>query len=833
MADGDHLEAVDAAYRHARTAIAHYRLSEARGHLDDARRLLSGIEGPARFELDLRIRLTESWLTCDDLGLPAALSQVSEALREADEAGRDDLRGLAHIQAGVLSARAGHLDDALAHLRVAVDVSASLPVDDRVRLLINKGAIGSQTGALSEAANDLRAAAELATDLPEYAFMATHNLGFVEFLRGDLPAALARMAEADELGADVDRSVSRLDRARVLMEVGLVDDAVELLVTATAAMREARMSDELADAVLEQARCALLRGRTVDAVALVDEMLSESAKRGEEPRHLEAGLIRLEALTVDAGTATPELVAETATLAGTARRAGADWLADRATALWVTLAGRAGVPVDESLAGDGLRRLRRSPHLATRTQAVMAQLSLATTPARRGRLLRAAATDVAAAREGMASLDLRTALAVHVAPVIAFDLGQAVAGRSAWAALSATERWRTALDSVPSVRPSADAAVASLWSRLRQRHEDLRVAPPEQAVPLRAEVGRIEHELRERSWAGSTKRGSSAARRPRRDELGPATVLSYLWSGDTTYVVRLSPGEKAELVPLGSHRGIADLVARAAADAGAAARTLHGPLAAGVLASLTDSLARLDAMVLPGRVEDGPLVIVPGGALAHLPWGMLPRLRGRSVTVSRSMAAWWRGGTRVSGAPSVGVAVGPGLGLGEGEAEAVSSSWRGAQRVSGTPEGVSSALADNDVVHVAAHGQHRADNPLFSSLRLHGGLLFAHELEGMTLASSLVVLSACGVGRVHLRPGDEALGLTSSLLAMGVRAVVAPLTDVPDTVACETMGELHRRLAAGEEGPAALAAASSGLLARSFTWFGSNWRVQGPQRSPA
>lgn len=831
MGDGDHLEAVDAAYRHARTAIAHYRLNEARAHLSDARRLLAGVDGPERFEPELRIRLTESWLTCDDLGLSAALSQVSEALRQADEAGRDDLRGLAHIQAGVLSARAGHLDDALAQLRAAVDVSGNLPLDDRVRLLINKGAIGSQTGALSEAATDLRAAAELATDLPEYAFMATHNLGFVEFLRGDLPAALARMAEADELGADVDRSVSRLDRARVLMEVGLVDDAVELLLTAIATMREARMSDELADALLEQARCALLRGRTADAVALVDDMLAGSAERGEEPRHLEARLIRLEALTGSAGTATPALVAETTALAEAAGEAGAQWLADRATALWVILAGRAGVHVDESLVGDRLRRLRRSPHLATRTQAVTAQLSLASTPARRARLLNAVAADVAAAREGMASLDLRTALAVHVAPVIAFDLEQAVASRSAWAALSATERWRTALDSVPSVRPSADPAVASLWSGLRQRHEELRDATPERAVPLRAEVGRIERQLRERSWAGSASTRSSATRRPRRDELGPATVLSYLGCGDTTYVVRLSPGERAELVPLGSQSGITDLVARAAADADAAARTMHGPLASGVLASLTDSVARLDAMVLPGRLGDGPLVIVPGGALAHLPWGMLPRLRGRSVTVSRSMTAWWRGDTAVAGAPSVGVAVGPGLGLGDREAEVVRASWDGAHQVAGTPEGVAAALTSDDVVHVAAHGQHRADNPLFSSLRLHDGLLFAHELEGATLVSSLVVLSACGVGRAHLRPGDEALGLTSSLLAMGVRAVVAPLTDVPDAVACETMGELHRRLAAGEDGPAALAAASSGLLARSFTWFGSNWRLCNPAQT--
>lgn len=819
-----HVEAVEEAYQQARSAIARYRLPEARRHLDEAKRLLDGIGGDARFELDLRLRLTESWLICDDLGLSPALEQVSAARIEAEQAGRDDLRGLAHIQAGVLNARTGHLEEALAELRAAVEVSGSLPVEDRVRLLINKGAIGSQTGELSEAADDLRAAAGMAADLPEYAFMATHNLGFVEYLRGDLPAALARMAEADELVADVDRAVSRLDRARVLMEVGLVDEAIGLLHEATGAMRQAGMSVELADTLLELARCALLRGDTAEAVAIVEEIVAGAGRRGEEPRILEARMVRLESLAVDTGAASHTLVGEAAELMRSAKQAHGDWLADRATALWVILAVRAGEEINDPQITVRLRRMRRSPYLATRTLAVLAQLGLATTPARRGRLVRAAAADVAASRAGMASLDLRTAVAIHISPVVALDLQWAVAD-GARAALSATERWRTALDSVPSVLPPADPTVAALWSKLRQHHEELRDAPPQQVGPLRSEAARIERQLREQSWAGGTATWPARRRPPRRDELGPATVLSYFWAADTAYMVRLLPGEKAELVSLGSRRELTELVARVTADAHAATRVPPGPLAAAVRGSLMDSLARLDPVLLPGHLGEGPVVIVPGGSLVHLPWGMLPRLRHRSITVSRSVTAWHVGNTHVTTAPSIAVAAGPGLGLGKHEADAVRASWPWAHEVHGGPDAVAAALTGHDVVHVAAHGEHRADNPLFSSLRLHGGSLFAHELEGITLASSLVVLSACSAGRANLRPGDEALGLTSSLLAMGVKAVVAPLTDVPDDVACETMAEMHRRLAAGEDGPSALAAASDSLLARSFTWFGSNWRA--------
>ena len=80
---------------------------------------------------------------------------------------------------------------------------------------------------------------------------------------------------------------------------------------------------------------------------------------------------------------------------------------------------------------------------------------------------------------------------------------------------------------------------------------------------------------------------------------------------------------------------MADLISLTTADAHAAAHAPHGPLAASVLSSLESGLAALDEMLLP-EIPEGPVVIVPGGALVHLPWGMLPRLRDRSVTLTLS-----------------------------------------------------------------------------------------------------------------------------------------------------------------------------------------------------
>jgi CHAT domain-containing protein len=92
-------------------------------------------------------------------------------------------------------------------------------------------------------------------------------------------------------------------------------------------------------------------------------------------------------------------------------------------------------------------------------------------------------------------------------------------------------------------------------------------------------------------------------------------------------------------------------------------------------------------------------------------------------------------------------------------------------------------------------------------------------------------LSACEVGRSTLRPGDEALGLTSVLLRLGVRSVVASVARVNDAAAAEIMAAYHRELALGTGSAEALASA----LARQdndtpvpFVCFGASWQAASP-----
>jgi CHAT domain-containing protein len=130
------------------------------------------------------------------------------------------------------------------------------------------------------------------------------------------------------------------------------------------------------------------------------------------------------------------------------------------------------------------------------------------------------------------------------------------------------------------------------------------------------------------------------------------------------------------------------------------------------------------------------------------------------------------------------------------------------------------------VLHIAAHGVHQPENPLFSSVRMVDGPVFAHELHQAGTAPDHVVLSACEVGLATIRPGDEALGLASVLLTLGTHSVIAGVARVGDEVAASTMAAYHQRLAAGEDSSAAIASALAEVDADvppPFVNFGAAW----------
>jgi CHAT domain-containing protein len=221
---------------------------------------------------------------------------------------------------------------------------------------------------------------------------------------------------------------------------------------------------------------------------------------------------------------------------------------------------------------------------------------------------------------------------------------------------------------------------------------------------------------------------------------------------------------------------------------------------------------------LGGLVAGGcELVLVPTGELHAVPWAALPSCRRRALSVAPSAALWLRAARRRSAASDGVLVLAAGPGLPHAGAEVRALAGRHATSAvlldgEASVDAVAAALETADRAHIASHGTFRADNPLFSALQLADGPLTVYDLERLRRAPRDMVLSACDGGLSAVRPGDELMGFTGALLALGTSALIASVVPVPDEPAQRLMLALHERLAAGDEPAAALAAASAAAL---------------------
>src|SRR5262249_58932802 len=96
------------------------------------------------------------------------------------------------------------------------------------------------------------------------------------------------------------------------------------------------------------------------------------------------------------------------------------------------------------------------------------------------------------------------------------------------------------------------------------------------------------------------------------------------------------------------------------------------------------------------------------------------------------------------------------------------------------------------VLHLAAHGEARLDNPTFAHVKLADGPLTTADVFKLPLAGALVVLSACESGRAAVHGGDELVGLTRGFLYAGAAALVQSLWRGEDGSTARLMGRVFR-----------------------------------------
>ena len=150
----------------------------------------------------------------------------------------------------------------------------------------------------------------------------------------------------------------------------------------------------------------------------------------------------------------------------------------------------------------------------------------------------------------------------------------------------------------------------------------------------------------------------------------------------------------------------------------------------------------------------------------------------------------------------------------------------GVARIAGVLERLDPKCEERvDLLHLAAHGHHVADNPLFSNLELVDGPWFGYDLDQLPQIPETVVLSACEVGATTIRRGDELLGLTTAWLHAGARCVIASPASVSDDVAAAILPDMHAELAGGLPPADALAVATAKHpdLLSTFQCYGAGW----------
>jgi hypothetical protein len=381
--------------------------------------------------------------------------------------------------------------------------------------------------------------------------------------------------------------------------------------------------------------------------------------------------------------------------------------------------------------------------------------------------------------------------------------------------------------------PPDDELTADLLAQLRWVASTLEESESNGAVDetLRRRRGQLERDIQARSWAtqGPKTVHDVTTTAELRRSLGGATLVALLVLHQTVHAVVLTERHCTLHTLTGMNR-LEEISRRVNADLDALAMTgLPAALRRAIRGSFRTGAQALDEVLLaPLRLGDSPVVLLPAARLAALPWGQLPTLAGRPVTVAPSGSSWLTARLRLGSTTDRVVAIaGPGLARASDEVSSVARSWPDCRTLTGadaTGQALLAAMDGAKLVHIAAHGRHQRDSPLFSSIRLADGPVVGYDLDRVRRPPVQVVLSACELGQATVRPGDEALGLTRALLHSGSATVIAGVAKVSDAGAAALMSDYHRRLSTGTSAAAALAdALAAAPDPMPFVCFGAGW----------
>lgn len=805
-----------ALYRHGVDQVNEGRYAEARRTLARA-----ADAAEARGEVDIAARVA---------GTSGYLLAISSDAEEGERLCREALArpGLApetvailHGQLGSIEMSRGRLDSASEWLSRSIRGLAHDPLR-AANMRMNRALVDMDRGQFEAAKADLEWAERAYLEQGDVlaASQAEHNHGYVSMLEGDLVRALQTMERVRaplDSESELWAATNELDRAQALSDAGLVTEAETSLANVARVFAKLSAVREQADAEYLLAR-SLLRHAPLRAARVAAAAGRRFRRVGSDARALRAEALHLRALLAAGSDDDP----------GAPRRRlpAAEHIASTARALerQGSRGDAAALRMAERLArvrrtgrdreGHGPRLLRAVP-LEVTLMTYELRAEHARLDGREGLARREAARGVEVlerSQKSMGSLELQGAASMLGRGLLRAGLSSAVRSGRPDLIFEWSERARhTSLQVVP-LRPPPDPDSAAELAELRM----IRAAHPGGDWLLDPRAAALRDRARERQWSNTgtasihERVGFSEARSALSD--GDA-IVAFVYDGRALAALAATT-RRTDAVHLDWH-AVRSTMAGLRSDLDMSASVRSGPFAPAVHASLDDRLAALSRLLLApiAAVTDGAsrLVITMPGVLSGTPWAMLPALRGCAVTVTPSVSRWvrqrageaWR-------AESVGFAAGPHVARGEEEVTRSAAAWPAEKLLHADPSTVD-AVADLatrvDILHIAAHGRHSSDNPQFSAVELADGPLFGYDIDRMGRVPQTVVLSACELGRSSVRWGEEAIGMTRAWLHAGTRCVVASPVVVTDDVACELLGAMHERLAAGALPAEALALA--------------------------
>lgn len=742
-------------------------------------------------------------------------------------------RGNLLQQRGLVLERAGRTREALPLLDTAVNLLGG--GDQPFALacaLLNRSMLHFTVGRVGPARHDLewcgRLAAEHGFDL--IGAKAVHNLGYCDVLEGDIPGAL-RAFELAARGYEVHGPgclpTLAMDKARALLAAGLAREAAQELNVAFALFRRDRLHADYAWAELTRAQAALVVGDFRAGRAWAARASRRFRRNGDNAW---AAICDLTAVRASLPTATypARLAGQARMVANRLRQSGLPHDADIGELLSIRAALAAGATADAQRAGMALGRARPRAPLESRLLRHLVRAELAHSRDAGGtalRHLRSGLSLIERHRGWVGSTELRAGVSVLGAEVVDAGLRYALERGSPRLIFAWSERCRAQALRTPPVRPPDDAETRAAVAELRQLTHLARVNELEgRRDPL---IGRrcaqLERLIRDKDWQ---LRGSGLISRP----ASLATVATALAAADRSMisftdhdgllVALVIRGNTLHLRRIGDIHVIRETARRLRRDLDAlCGRRLPRQLDGAIRESVRHHAMSLSERILGGLEEllSEHVVIVPTADLLGIPWGILPALRGRPVTVSLSAGMWataWRMAATIPEREGATVLVaGPHLANAAAEIDQIGTMYPMADRLTGAKATVDEtvrALNGARVAHVAAHGHHVMDNVLFSHLDLVDGPLMAYDVHGLKAAPSHVVLSACDVGRAAARTSNEALGFTAALLHAGTNTVISSVARIPDDLAVALMVSYHRAIVGGVSPASALAEASNG-----------------------